>query len=149
MKTLVRATDPITSVMAAQRAEQFIGSHKQMIMDALNILVQATAEEISTETGLSIEQVDRRVIELERAGQLVIAQTNGLDFIRNGYRVLELPMSDTQREDFIIRCGAYIEVAMHKRDTTSAGAMNKLMTGLIKCRSLKQIKKMEKERGLV
>lgn len=125
------------------------GAQHEKIIQSLNALIQATASDISKDTGLTVEQVDQRVCDLVRAGRLVIAQCNGLDYMRDGFRVLEIPMSDSRREALITECGALIEVSVHKRDTTTAGRLNKLMTGLINCRSENQIRKMELERGLV
>ena len=146
---LARRTDPLSSYLAADRAKEFAGSHKEKIMQAMSELVQGTASDISKKTRLSIEQVDRRAHELIKAEMLGVAQCGGIDFIRDGFRVIELPMTDSQREDWISTCAAVIEASPHRRDTNAAGKANKLMTGLIKCRSQEQIKKMEIERGLV
>ena len=149
IQPLARRTDPLSSYIAADKAKEFSGTHREMIMDCISLLYQATAAELAEETGLTVEQVDRRIHELIKAGMLTVAQCNGLDFIRDGFRVLEVPMSDSGRESLIAICAARIEVALHQRDTGRAGALNKLMTGLIRCRSEQQIKKMEVERGLL
>jgi len=146
---LARRTDPLSSYLAADRAKEFAGSHKEKIAACMDDLHQATAEEIARATGLTVVQVDRRVSELVKDGMLNVAKSAGLDFIRDGYRVLEVLMSDSGREQLIAGYALRIEVALRQRDTTTAGKANKLMTGLIKCRSQEQIKKMEIERGLV
>lgn len=78
-----RATDPLTSHAAAKRAERFASSHAGRILDALR-QHPMTAKEIGAHTGLSVEQVCRRLPEI--AGVQVMTQ-GGRDIERDGYRV--------------------------------------------------------------
>ena len=89
MRTLARTTDPITSHMAASRVKHFAGTHNDQIINALQQQGQATPEEISCLTGLSIVQIDRRLPELQRSNRARVVTANGVDIIRNGYRVWE------------------------------------------------------------
>ena len=84
---LVRARDPITSVMAAERVPYFAGSHCDRIHAALVDLKTATASELSAITGLTVVQIDRRMPDLQRARRAEVVQFEGADLIRNGYRV--------------------------------------------------------------
>lgn len=90
MKTLARRSDPLTSYLAADRVKLFAGSHRERILCALRFLKQATPAEIGQLSGLSVEQTDRRLPELQRAHKARVAQRNGVNVIRNGYRVWEL-----------------------------------------------------------
>ena len=85
-----RANDPITSVMAGERATRFAGGHYERILDALRDEKALTAGEISQITGMSVELVCRRVPELEREGLTRVVQFEGNDLVRNGYRVWEV-----------------------------------------------------------
>ncbi len=85
---LVRAHDPITSVMAAEAASAFSGPHCERILAALK-QGAATAQEIMGHTGLTVVQIDRRLPELFRNGNARVVQFNGEDLIRDGYRVWE------------------------------------------------------------
>lgn len=87
---LVRAHDPLTSVMAAERAQEFAGSHCDRIKAALTRHDCMTAAEIARATGLTVVQVDRRLPELERSGIASVVQFQGEDLIRGSYRVWEL-----------------------------------------------------------
>lgn len=90
---LVRSTDPLSSVMAAEKAPRFAHTHRARIVSALAVCLQicpergATAHEIAQESGLTVVQVDRRLIELQRAGLArVLQHDDGADYIRDGYR---------------------------------------------------------------
>lgn len=86
---LVRAHDPITSVMAAEAAGAFSGPHCERILAALS-QGQATAAELASRTGLTVVQIDRRRLpELFRYGKARVVQVDGQDMIRDGYRVRE------------------------------------------------------------
>lgn len=63
-----RRTDPTSSHVAADAAERFISGHKERIVAAVCAHPGATAHQIALATGLSVEQIDRRVSELEAAG---------------------------------------------------------------------------------
>lgn len=78
-----RRTDPSTSHAAAKRAGRFAASHAGRILEALRIQPM-TAGEISQHTGLSVEQVCRRLPEI--TGVRVVQQ-GGVDLERDGYRV--------------------------------------------------------------
>lgn len=86
---MVRAADPLTSVEAAERAALFAGKQRVRIMGALKIFGQSTAGELQSYTGLTVVQLDRRLPELREAGLARVAQRNGEDLMRNGYRVWE------------------------------------------------------------
>lgn len=85
MNTTIRArrTDPETSHKAARRADHFASTHAGRILEALRIQPM-TAGEISAHTGLSVEQVCRRLPEI--TGVRVVEQ-GGQPLERGGYRV--------------------------------------------------------------
>lgn len=85
-----RATDPITSHMAAERAGQFAGPHKERILWALAGALDdgMTAAEIAAASGLTVVQVARRMPELLSDQEVYVVETeDGRDLVRNGYRV--------------------------------------------------------------
>lgn len=84
-----RASDPITSVIAGERAALFARYHNVRILAALDDEKSLTAGEIARITGLSVEQVCRRLPELQARGQVQVVQFEGEDLLRNGYRVWE------------------------------------------------------------
>jgi len=84
-----RASDPITSVIAGERAGVFTGKHYARILAALNDEKTLTAGEMAQATGMSVEQVCRRLPELQARGQVQVVQFEGEDLLRNGYRVWE------------------------------------------------------------
>lgn len=86
-----RTTDPITSHAAAAHAGHF-NSHKQRILDGIKLVIKrgsigATAAEIADASGLTVVQVDRRLVELRREGLTFVYQYMGGDLIRHGYRI--------------------------------------------------------------
>lgn len=86
-----RRTDPITSHQAAERAGRFAPSHSIRILDALRQLVTGTAHDIAWQAGLTVVQVDRRLVELQRTGLArVKLNQDGKPVIRDGFRVWEL-----------------------------------------------------------
>ena len=87
---LARRSDPLTSYLAADRVKLFAGPHYERILCALRFLKQATPAEIGQLSGLTVVQVDRRLPELQRMHKVRVAQRNGVDIVRNGYRVWEL-----------------------------------------------------------
>lgn len=87
IKKRVRAQDPATSVAAAERSARFANSHKGRILFALECLGNATAHEIGAHTGLTVEQVDRRMVELQRDEMTEVLQLADHDVVRDGYRV--------------------------------------------------------------
>lgn len=86
---LVRASDPITSIEAAERSALFSGKQRIRIMAALRLFGPSTAGELQAYTGLTVVQLDRRLPECREAGQARVVQVNGADLMRNGYRVWE------------------------------------------------------------
>lgn len=90
IRLLARARDPLTSITAAEQAQNFSGSHRTKIQRALSLIGSGTAHDIATKTGLSVVQVDRRLPELQREDVAHVLQLNGEDFVRNGYRVWTL-----------------------------------------------------------
>jgi len=84
-----RASDPITSVIAGEGAALFAGKHYGRILAALDDEKTLTAGEMAQATGMSVEQVCRRLPELQARGQVQVVQFEGEDLLRNGYRVWE------------------------------------------------------------
>lgn len=82
-----RATDPITSHMAAEGAKAFAGTHKERILGALGQADVMTAQRIAETTGLTVVQVDRRLTELEREKLIEVVTVAGQTIIMAGYRV--------------------------------------------------------------
>lgn len=85
----VRSTDPLSSFLAAQRAEKFKPSHVDRILDALKTHGASTAERLQALTGLTVVQIDRRLIEMQRAGQIRVVRVLGVDLMLGGFRVWE------------------------------------------------------------
>lgn len=83
-----RRNDPSTSKEAAAKAERFAKSHSGRILFALQG-ASLTAHEIGLLTGLQVVQVDRRTVELQRAGRIQVVQENGQDATRDGFRIWE------------------------------------------------------------
>jgi hypothetical protein len=73
---LARATDPVTSHVAAENVHKFAAGHKERILAAMAVCLQvcavrgATAHEIAAESGLTFHQVDRRMNELLKADKV-------------------------------------------------------------------------------
>lgn len=86
---LVRARDPLSSVLAAERTPQFAGGHCARIIDCLKRFGPATAHELQQRTGLTVVQADRRLPELLKAGKARVVQRGGFDLMRGGARVWE------------------------------------------------------------
>ena len=86
---LVRASDPLSSVMAAEAAIKFAGNHCDRILADLRKRGQATPHEMQCTTGLTVVQIDRRLPELLKAGRVRVVQRGGADLIRGGARVWE------------------------------------------------------------
>lgn len=87
---LVRATDPTTSVDAAERALLFSASHSERIVAALEQHGSQTAHELTVCTRLTVVQIDRRLPELAKAKRARVVQAGGQDLIREGFRVWEV-----------------------------------------------------------
>lgn len=86
-----RHSDPLTSHAAARRVERFGDSHSARILHVLKTLNVngMCAAEIGEASGLTVVQVDRRTIELERKGVIRVVQKDGRDVISNGMRCWE------------------------------------------------------------
>lgn len=86
-----RSSDPKTSHNAALQAQRFADSHAGRILDALRHGFSGgmNAEEIGEMAGLTVVQVDRRTIELQRKGLIRVRQIGGRDVVCNGMRVWE------------------------------------------------------------
>lgn len=86
---LVRAHDPLSSVLAAERTPQFTGGHCARILAGLASRGPSTAHELQAATGLTVVQIDRRLPDLQKAGKARVVQRGGLDLMRGGARVWE------------------------------------------------------------
>ncbi|RYF06727.1 MAG: hypothetical protein EOO31_09075 [Comamonadaceae bacterium] len=86
---LVRATDPLSSVIAAEGSTRLASGHCARILAALANGRQATPHEMQSTTGLTVVQLDRRLPELLRYGKARVVQCNGDDLMRGGARVWE------------------------------------------------------------
>lgn len=85
-----RSTDPLTSHAAAASAECFAHTHAGRILAVLRYEGSGTAEHIAQFTGLTVVQIDRRMVELQRQGLVRVPQLGGDDLVRNGFRVWEI-----------------------------------------------------------
>ena len=70
MTALARSTDPIQCHDAADRAARFSGGHKARIVAALREHGWMCAHELERVTGLTVVQIDRRMHELVKAGEV-------------------------------------------------------------------------------
>lgn len=86
-----RATDPLTSHIAAAGSVRFADSHAARILHVLKngFSDGMCAEEIGEACGLTVVQVDRRTIELQRKGLIRVVQRDGKDLTAHGMRVWE------------------------------------------------------------
>lgn len=86
-----RATDPLTSHVAAAGAAQFADSHGARILHVIQTLNVdgMCAAEIGEACGLTVVQVDRRTVELERKGLIRVVQRDGRDVVSHGMRCWE------------------------------------------------------------
>ncbi|MDA8522004.1 hypothetical protein [Acidovorax sp. NCPPB 4044] len=85
---LVRAHDPVSSQIAAERVPDFGGQQWARILKAL-ALGPATAKELQLPTGLTVVQIDRRLPDLRALGLARVVQVGGQDLMRDGFRVWE------------------------------------------------------------
>jgi len=84
----VRASDPITSVIAAERSALFSGKQKERILASIQPGTSMTAKDMSGATGLTVEQVCRRLPELQTSGYLqVVKDASGEELMSDGYRI--------------------------------------------------------------
>lgn len=84
-----RAHDPQSSLSAAEQVAWFAGRHASRILAVLRDEKSLTAGEMAQCTGMTVEQICRRLPELERSGCTQVVQFEGADLLRNGYRVWE------------------------------------------------------------
>lgn len=86
-----RSTDPSTSHVAAAGAARFADSHAARILHVLKngFSDGMCAEEIGECCGLTVVQVDRRTVELQRKGLTRVVQRDGKDVTAHGMRVWE------------------------------------------------------------
>lgn len=85
---LVRAHDPLSSLLAAERTPQFASGHCASILLAL-AKGPATAHELQARTGLTVVQIDRRLPDLQKAGRARVVQVGDQDLMRGNARVWE------------------------------------------------------------
>lgn len=85
----VRSTDPLSSFLAAQRAEKFKPTHADRILAALRKDGPATAHRLQDLTGLTVVQIDRRTVEMQRDELIRVVRVAGVDLILGGARVWE------------------------------------------------------------
>lgn len=84
-----RHTDPSTSQVAAKRSRQFYTTHQDRILEVLRLWGPMNANGIGNAAALTVVQVDRRMVELQRTGLARVQQRNGEDVVRSGMRVWE------------------------------------------------------------
>jgi len=84
-----RASDPLTSHHAAEASVRFADSHAARILYVLQngFSDGMCAEEIGEACGLTVVQVDRRTVELQRKGLIRVVQRDGKDVTAHGMRV--------------------------------------------------------------
>ncbi len=88
VETHARATDPETSKVAARRAVHFSTSHAGRILLALQSHGPRSPKELEQIVGLSVVQIDRRTIELQRMGFISVCKNaDETDMVRDGCRV--------------------------------------------------------------
>jgi hypothetical protein len=92
MKHLARATDPLTSINAAENSVKFSGGHKALILEALESGAKSVRE-LERCTGLTVVQIDRRMAELKRLDAIELVILNdGSELMLEGTRVYRLPV---------------------------------------------------------
>ncbi len=82
----VRSHDPGASMVAAERAAAFARSHAKRILYVCTFTRPLSTAEIAAKAGLTVVQVARRTVELQREGKLIVAQLGGEDMVVGGYR---------------------------------------------------------------
>ena len=90
IQKMVRASDPLSSILAAESAVVFAGTHRERIVQSLRTHGPMTAHDIAVATGLTVVQVDRRLPELQRDGVAKVVELAGEVVLRDGFRVWEL-----------------------------------------------------------
>ena len=85
-----RRSDPSTSHAAAAMSVRFAESHGSRIVEALKEHGRMSPVGIGGMTGLTLVQVDRRIVELERAGRIrQVLDDAGNAVVWNACRVWE------------------------------------------------------------
>lgn len=85
-----RNSDPATSHHAAAMSARFANSHGNRIVEALKAHGRMSPVGIGGMTGLTVVQVDRRLVELQRAGRVqVVKDEAGNPVVWSGCRVWE------------------------------------------------------------
>ena len=85
-----RSSDPSTSHHAAAMSVRFSNSHGNRIVEALKEHGRMSAQGIGGMAGLTVVQVDRRLVELQRAGRVqVVTDEAGNPVVWSGCRVWE------------------------------------------------------------
>ncbi|HEU4428117.1 MAG TPA: winged helix-turn-helix domain-containing protein [Myxococcota bacterium] len=77
MNLRARRTDPRPSHAAAAQAARFARSHAGRILAAVREYPGLTTHRLAEVTGLSVCQIDRRGIEMQRAGLIVRRDVGG------------------------------------------------------------------------
>ena len=96
IKHLVRASDPLSSIHAAESTVHFAGGHKAIILKALKNGTRCS-KELERCTGLTVVQIDRRMTELKATGAVqVVTLNDGAELVREGCRVYRLPVSQLE-----------------------------------------------------
>ena len=85
-----RRTDPCTSHVAAQNSKSFSNSHSGRILAALADHGPLAACELMHIIGLTVVQVDRRIIEIFRSGLIEVHKIDGKEATVSGCRVWQL-----------------------------------------------------------
>jgi Transcriptional regulators len=85
-----RRSDPSTSHHAAAMSARFANSHGNRIVEALKVHGRMSPVGIGGMAGLTVVQVDRRLVELQRAGRVqVVKDETGNPVVWSGCRVWE------------------------------------------------------------
>lgn len=84
-----RTCDPLSSYGAPEHSARLAVGHASRILAALHDEKSLTAGEMAECTGMTVEQICRRLPELARTGLAQVVQFEGADLLRDGYRVWE------------------------------------------------------------
>jgi hypothetical protein len=85
-----RASDPVSSINAAEHAAVFAATHAGRILQALKTHGPRTAHDLSQIVGLTVVQIDRRLPDLKNAKRARVQQlADGGDRMQGGFRVWE------------------------------------------------------------
>lgn len=84
-----RTSDPATSQRAALLSKNFAGPHRERILQALQEEGPAAPPKLQKLTGLTVVQIDRRTVEMQRDNLIRVVKVAGVDLILGGARVWE------------------------------------------------------------